>query len=47
MAGDIYSRIDILRPNGDRTFDIIEVKSSTQVKPENIEDCILFQRALL
>ena len=43
MAGDIYSRIDVLRPNGDRTFDIIEIKSSTQVKPENIED-VSFQK---
>ncbi len=43
MAGDIYSRIDILRPNGEGTFDIIEVKSSTQVKPENIDD-VSFQR---
>ena len=43
QADDIYSRIDVLRPNGDGTFDIIEVKSSTQVKQENIED-VSFQR---
>ena len=43
LAGQIYSRIDVLRPaNGDQ-WDIIEVKSSTSVKNVNIHD-VAFQR---
>ena len=43
IADDLYARIDILRSNGDGTWDIIEVKSSTSVKPEHIVD-VAFQR---
>jgi hypothetical protein len=34
----LYSRADILKPNEDGSFDIIEVKSGTKPKKENIDD---------
>jgi len=40
---DLFARADILKPNDDGTFDILEVKSDTQVKPEHIPD-VAFQR---
>ena len=43
MANNCFSRIDILKPNSDGSFDIIEVKSGTRVKDENIHD-VSFQR---
>ncbi len=43
LSGQVYSRLDILRPaNGDQ-WDIIEVKSSTSVKEVNIQD-VAFQK---
>ncbi|MBU0534115.1 MAG: DUF2779 domain-containing protein [Candidatus Omnitrophica bacterium] len=39
----IYSRIDILNPTHHNVWDIIEVKSSTKVKPEHLED-VSFQK---
>ncbi|MDP2925201.1 MAG: DUF2779 domain-containing protein [Nanoarchaeota archaeon] len=39
----IYSRADILEPAGKDEWDIIEVKSSTEVKDENIDD-VAFQK---
>lgn len=38
-----FSRLDILYPVGDGTWDIYEVKGSTVIKPVNIED-VAFQR---
>lgn len=38
LAGDLYSRIDILNPVGENEWDLIEVKSSTSVKEEHIAD---------
>ncbi|MFA5174568.1 MAG: DUF2779 domain-containing protein [Candidatus Pacearchaeota archaeon] len=43
--GDIYSRADILNPVGKDEWDIIEVKSGTRVKPENICD-VGFQKCV-
>jgi len=43
MANNCYSRIDVLKPNDDRSFDIIEVKSGTKVKGENVHD-VSFQK---
>ncbi len=43
MANNCYSRVDILKPNDDRSFDIIEVKSGTKVKEENVHD-VSFQK---
>jgi len=40
---DIYSRADILEPAGKDAWDIIEVKSSTEVKDVYLED-VAFQR---
>ena len=40
--GHIYSRADVLVPVG-KAWDIIEIKSSTKLKPENIRD-ISFQK---
>ncbi len=34
----IRTRVDILNPNGQRGFDLVEVKSSTSVKEEHITD---------
>ena len=42
-AGGIYARADILNPAGKDEWDIIEVKSSTSVKDEHIED-VSFQK---
>jgi hypothetical protein len=42
LAGNIYSRVDILSPSGGDEWDICEVKSSTSVKDVHIED-ITFQ----
>jgi hypothetical protein len=39
----LYSRADILFPNKDGTWDILEVKSSTKVKDINVED-VAFQK---
>jgi len=41
--GYIYSRADVLVPVGQDLWDIVEVKSSTKVKPENIDD-VSFQK---
>ncbi len=41
--GFIYSRADVLVPIGQNLWDIVEVKSSTKVKPENIDD-VSFQK---
>ena len=43
LTGQIYSRVDILRPANRGQWDIIEVKSSTSVKEINIHD-VAFQR---
>lgn len=40
---DTFAKVDILKPVNKDEWDIIEVKSSTKVKDENIED-IAFQR---
>jgi len=37
LAGEIYSRIDILNPINQDEWDIIEVKSSTSVKDVHID----------
>lgn len=42
-SADFYSRIDILIPVDENEWDIIEVKSSTEVKNEHIQDAS-FQR---
>jgi len=38
LAGKLYSRIDILSPAGEDEWDIVEVKSSTDVKGVHISD---------
>lgn len=43
MHGRAYTRADILEPVGKRRWDLIEVKSTTRVKDEHIED-LAFQR---
>ena len=43
LADNIYSRIDVFRPADDGSGDIIEVKSSTRVKDENVHD-VSFQK---
>lgn len=43
LVDNIYARADILVPVEDDAWDIIEVKSSTQVKDVNIED-VAFQK---
>lgn len=43
MVDNTFSRIDILKPVNSDEWDIIEVKSSTGVKPVNIQD-VSFQR---
>lgn len=40
---NLYTRMDILVPNSDESYDIVEVKSSTQVKEEHIFD-VAFQK---
>lgn len=42
-AGNVYSRIDVLRPADDDEWDIIEVKSSTKIKDVDVED-VAFQK---
>jgi hypothetical protein len=46
QCGQLYARVDILNPSGDEGWDIIEVKSSTEVKDENIAD-VAFQRHVI
>jgi hypothetical protein len=43
MIEDLYSRADILKPVGKDKWDIIEVKSSTEVKEVNLHD-LSFQK---
>ena len=43
LADTVYSRVDVLRPATDGRWDIIEVKSSTRVKDENVQD-VSFQK---
>lgn len=43
LVNDVYSRADILIPVENEQWDIVEVKSSTQVKEENIHD-LSFQK---
>ncbi len=43
MAGNLYSRTDILNPADDGAWDIIEVKSATSVKEVHIHD-VAFQK---
>jgi hypothetical protein len=43
LSDRVYSRVDVLRPAGGGKWDILEVKSSTRVKDENIED-VSFQK---
>jgi len=43
ITGNIYSRADVLLPVGKDKWDIVEVKSSTEVKKEYIED-VAFQK---
>jgi hypothetical protein len=43
LAGNIFSRVDVLNPVGDGSWDIIEVKSATSVKDVNIAD-VSYQR---
>ena len=43
MVDNIFSRVDVLMPVNNDEWDIIEVKSSTSVKPVNIHD-VSFQR---
>jgi len=43
MADNLYSRLDVLKPAQDGKWDIVEVKSSTKVKDENLHD-ISFQK---
>ncbi len=38
LAGDLYSRVDILLPANEEEWNIVEVKSSTSVKDINIQD---------
>ena len=46
MAGEITCRADILKRNSDDSWDLLEVKSTTQVKPEHLMD-MAFQRVCL
>ncbi len=43
MAGGLYARLDILNPSTGHGWDIIEVKSTTSVKNEHIDD-MAFQK---
>ena len=43
LANNLYARVDILNPADNSEWDIIEVKSSTEVKDEHIQD-VAFQR---
>lgn len=46
MVDGIFARTDILNPIGTDAWDIIEVKSSTSIKEENIQD-VTFQKYCL
>jgi len=43
LAGNLYSRVDILHPVAEEEWDIVEVKSSTRVKDVHISD-VAYQR---
>ena len=43
ISGDLYARVDILIPVGSDEWDIIEVKASSRVKPEHLDD-VSFQK---
>jgi hypothetical protein len=43
MVRGLFSRLDVLKPVGFDAWDIVEVKSSTSVKDENLQD-IAFQK---
>ncbi len=43
LSGELYARVDVLRPSGNNGWEIIEVKSSTNVKDEHIQD-VAFQK---
>ncbi|MBN1368622.1 MAG: DUF2779 domain-containing protein [Dehalococcoidaceae bacterium] len=43
MAGRLYSRVDVLKPAGQDSWDIIEVKSSASIKEINVHD-VAFQK---
>lgn len=43
MADRLFSRLDVLRPSGQDGWDIVEVKSSTSLKDENLQD-VAFQK---
>jgi hypothetical protein len=45
-ADNLYSRVDILKPAGKDEWDLIEVKSATEVKDVNLHD-VSFQRYCL
>lgn len=42
-AANVYSRVDILLPNENGEWELVEVKSSTEIKPEYYPD-VAFQR---
>jgi len=46
LKDKLYSRIDILNPSEENSWDIIEVKSTTRVKDEHIDD-VAFQKYCL
>jgi hypothetical protein len=46
IVGNITCRADILKKNSDDSWDLLEVKSTTQVKPEHMMD-MAFQRICL
>ncbi len=46
MSGKLFCRVDILNPSEDHQWDIVEVKSSTSVKEENLHD-VAFQKYCL
>ena len=46
QCNQLYARVDILNPSGNGGWDIVEVKSSTEVKDENIAD-VAFQRHVI
>ena len=43
LAGNLYSRVDVLSPAGEEEWDIVEAKNSTGVKDAHIND-VAFQR---
>jgi CRISPR/Cas system-associated exonuclease Cas4 (RecB family) len=43
MVGELYSRADVLLPVGKNEWDLVEVKSGSSIKEENIHD-VSFQR---